>query len=176
MKPIIFLGLAIIASPSLAGESGLTKVYQPFDNFNGDGILIESVMCYEHNVMSGLPTAISLITAKNIPPTNWSKPIEDVNLASVCNLNLGYEEDAVQKITVTMYCGDLTIPQRVAGRPEEIVGATLECLRLVMGKKLDQMSLKIQTKEHGQEKLRELFEKFVRHPKDKPFPWKITNP
>jgi len=135
-------------------------------------IEIAPVMCHDWYAFSGFPTAIGLITAKNVPPTNAPKPIEDINVASACNLSFTVNEDATGRLVVTLDCRNLKVPQRFGCTELQAVGATLESLRLVAGAKLDLMKIEIQLKPKGQEEIQKLVAAFIKHPKDKAFLWK----
>lgn len=170
----ISLLLFLLLAPILAlraGESGLTRTIQPLDGMASGEIVLASVMCHDRGYLSGLPTDIGLITAKNVPPTNAPKPVEDINVASACGLVLSYSEDSNHRGIVTLDCRALHVPQRLGCTELQAVGATLECLRQVAGSKMDSMRLAITLKSSGQEAVQKLFDAFTTHPKDKPFPW-----
>ena len=155
-----------------AGESMLTQTFQPLDNLGSEGIKIAPVMCHDWYALSGFPTGIQLITARNIPPTNAPKPIDDVNVASACGLSLAVGEDRTGRMVVTLDCRALKVPQRIGCTELQAVGATLECLRQVAGPKLDSMKIEVRIKPHGQEAVKQLVDDFIKQPKDKEFQWK----
>jgi hypothetical protein len=150
----------------------LTQTIQPLDGMGSGEIVIAPVMCHDWNALSGLPTAIGLIAAKNIPPTNAPKPVGDINIASGCGLALSYDEDSTGRGIVTLDCRALRVPQQFSCTEIQAVGATLECLRQVVGPKLDQMTLRATLKPNGQESIQKLVDTFIKHPKKEPFPWK----
>ena len=160
------------ASTLFAGESSLTQTFQPLDGLGAGEVIIAPVMCYDWYSHAGWHTAIGLITAKNIPPTNAPKPIEDTNAASACGLSLEAGEDATGRITVTLDCRALQVPQRLGCTELQAVGATLECLRLVAGAKLNSITIQATLKPNGQEAIQKLVAAFIKHPKDKEFQWK----
>ena len=125
-----------------AGESTLTQTIQPLDGMGSGEIVIAPVICHDWNALSGFPTAIGLITARNIPPTNAPKPVGDINIASASGLVLSFTEDSAGRGVVTLDCRALRIPQRLSCTELQAVGVTLECLRQVAGPKLDAMTLK----------------------------------
>src|SRR5688572_21764019 len=80
---------ALIATTAclLGGESSLTTTYQPLDALGSGSIRISQVTCHDWYSHSGQPTAIDLISARNVPPTNNpQKATDDLNLASVCGI------------------------------------------------------------------------------------------
>jgi hypothetical protein len=145
---------------------------QPLDGMGSGEIIIAPVMCHDWYAHSGLPTAIGLITAKNIPPTNAPKPAGDINIASASGLVLSFGEDLSRRGVVTLDCRALRVPQQFGCTESQAVGATLECLRQVAGSKLDAMTVKAMLKPKGQEAIQKVFDAFIKHPKDQPFPWK----
>jgi hypothetical protein len=173
MKLRIALLLVVAAvAQSLAGESALTQTVQPLDGLGSGEIVIAPVMCHDWSSHSGMPTAIGLITAKNIPPTNAPKPVEDINIASACGLVLTYAEDKERRGVVTLDCRALRIPLYLGCTELEAVGVTLECLRKVAGANLNKMTIVATLKPDGQETIGKLVEAFKKHAKDQPFPWK----
>ena len=170
---LTFLALAAV-SRLLAGESGLTQTIQPLDGMAATGIVIAPVMCHDWLSLSGLPTAIGLITAKNVPPTNAPNPTDnyDINIASASGLVLSYTEDSAGRGVVTLDCRALRVPQAFSCTELEAVGATLECLRQVAGRKLDTMTITATLKPNGQEAIQKLVAAFIKQSKNKPFKWK----
>ena len=150
----------------------LTRTFQPFDGLGSDEIQIAPVMCHDWNALSGLPTEIGLITAKNIPPTNAPKPVGDINIASAFGLKLSYSEDASMHGIVTIDCTNLHKDESMSCTEQQAVRATLECLRRVAGKRLNSMTIKSEFKPSGQEDIRKIVAAFIKHPKTKEFPWK----
>ena len=161
-----------VAAQLFAGESSLTQTIQPLDGLGSGEVIIAPVMCHDWYSHSGLPTAIGLITAKNIPPTNAPKPVGDINIASASGLTLSFAEDSAGRGVVTLDCRALHVPQQFSCTELEAVGATLECLRQVAGPKLDTMTITATLKPRVQEAIQKLVATFTKHPKDKPFQWK----
>ncbi len=148
----------------------LTQTFQPFD---GPGqIQIVPVMCYDPKALSGLPTGIELITAKNIPPTNAPGPVADFNVASTSGIKLSYSEDRPSHGVVTIDCTNLHKAESMICTEEQAVRATLECLRRVVGKRLNGMTITAKFKPSGQEDIRKIVAAFTKHPMNKEFPWK----
>lgn len=154
----------------MAGESMLTQTFQPFD---GPGqIQIVSVMCYDPKALSGLPTGIELITARNIPPTNAPGPIGDFNIASTSGIKLSYSGGRSSHGVVTIDCTNLHVTDSMMATEPQIVKATLECLRRVAGQRLNSMTITPRFKPSGQEEIRRIVAAFTKHPMNKEFPWK----
>ena len=170
---LTFLALAASAR-LLAGESTLTQTFQPLDGLGSGEVVIAPVMCHDWSSHSGFPTAIGLITAKNIPPTNAPMPIGDINIASASGLILLVSEDAAGRTVITLDCRALRVPQQFACTELQAVGATLECLRQVAGQKLDTMTIKATLKPDGQEAVQKLVDDFIKQPKHTPFQWKLA--
>jgi len=173
MKTLLNSSLVFAAAARLfAGESMLTQTIQPLDGLGSGEVVIAPVICHDWIAFSGFPTAIGLITAKNVPPTNAPKPVDDINIASASGLVLSFTEDSAGKGVVTLDCRALRIPQRLSCTELQAVGATLECLRQVAGPKLNAMTLTATLKPTGQEAIQKRVEAFIQQPKDKPFQWK----
>jgi hypothetical protein len=166
----IVLILVAACSQGMAGESMLTQTFQPFD---GPGqILIVPVMCYDPMALSGLPTGIELITARNIPPTNAPGPVGDFNIASTSGIKLSYSGGRSSHGIVTIDCTNLHVTESMICTEQQAVRATLECLRRVAGKRLNSMTITSKFKASGQEDIRKIVAAFTKHPMDKEFPWK----
>jgi len=127
-------------SPSaFAGESSLTSTFQPLDGLGAGRIIIVGVTCHYWDSHSGQPTAIGLISAKNVPPTNSDKATQDINLASASHIYFGCDDIEAEAPTMVM-----TADRFIAagGYPqEEILRASLECLRRVLPPKLLKVDL-----------------------------------
>ena len=155
----------------IAGESALTQVFQPLDGLASDAIQIAPVMCHNWYSHAGWSSAIDLITAPNIPPTNAPEGIDDINLASAFGLKFRYTEDASAHGTVTIDCTSLQKPQGASCTEQQMLRATLECLRRVAGEHMHGLRIEHRLKSAGQEELRQIIEAFIKHPKEQPFPW-----
>jgi hypothetical protein len=164
--------VAATAAQLFAGEAMLTQTIQPLDGLGSGEIVIAPVMCHDWNALSGFPTAIGLITAKNIPPSNAPKSVGDINIASASGLALSFEEDSARRGVVIVESRALRVPQQFSYTELQAVGATLECLRQVAGPKLDTMTIRAMLKPNGQEAIQKLVDAFIKHPKETPFPWK----
>jgi hypothetical protein len=118
----------------LAGESSLTKTFQPLDGLGAGEIFIVEMTCHDWNSHSGQPTAICLISEKNVPPTNSEKAMEDINLASSSHIYFCCQDIEAAVPNLVMAADKF---EAAGGRPEEaILRASLECLRRVLPAKL----------------------------------------
>ena len=130
--PTILLVLIAMTRSVLGSESMLTLTYQPLDGLGSGRIVISQVTCHDGYATSGRATAINLISAPNVPPTN--KPAaadENLNLASVCGVGFdaGDLGDPKAPRELTMDLTKFEIPRRFEHPREDIVRACLECLR-----------------------------------------------
>ena len=146
-------------------------MFQPLDGLESDVIQIAPVMCYDRNTHAGWFTAVELITARNIPPTNAPEPVDDINLASAYRLRLHYTEDGSSNAVITLDSTALQKPVYASATEQQVVRATLECLRRVAGERIHSLRIEGRLKPSGQEELREIVEAFRTHPKDQPFPF-----
>src|SRR2546422_959555 len=96
----------------LGGESSLTTTYQPLDGLGSGAITISQVACHDWYSHSGQPTAIGLISAPNVPPTNNPKrATENLNLASVCGVRFGCGDIETTR-ELTLDATGFAIPRR----------------------------------------------------------------
>lgn len=168
MKRVILI-LLVLWLPILApaGEAGLTRTFQPLDGFGNDRILIEPVLCYDWYAASGLPTQIDLISAPNKLPTNAPKPIENVNLASLCGFHFsGDDNDA--SLTLKLDATQFKKPEE--GYPvEDILRASLECLRRVLPMKLLKTPLSFTAPAQEREWMGKIIKEFNAHDRSQTF-------
>jgi hypothetical protein len=165
----LFIALLLLASNILAGESSLTVTYQPLDGLGSGEVQVCRVLCHDWYSHSGQPTAIGLISARNVPPTNNPKQAtDDLNLASACGLHFS--------------CGDIELVQELfldatkfklsEGRGYErevIIRASLECLRRCLPPKLIKTPLKLQASEADKAWLTVIVNEFNKHDRSKVF-------
>lgn len=128
MLAVFFSGVAI------AGESSLTKTYQPLSGLGADGIHIREVWCHDWYSHGSMTTAIGLISAKNVPPTN--NPINathDINLASVHGIRFRTNDIGggdIPAMTLDLTKFKVTKTGYVGGQSkEDVLRASIECLR-----------------------------------------------
>ena len=164
---------ALIAA---AGEPGLVLTYQPLDGQGSGEVQICPVTCHDMYGHSPFPNEISFIVAKNIPPNNSNIEIGEHNMAAAAGIKISLREDDKGKIVVQLDLSGVKVDENFICTEKEIVGATLECMRRVSGTKIDKMKIEVKTKPQGQEELKKLVATFIKHPKKKPFRWKIEEP
>lgn len=165
------MALLALAHATQAGESSLTITYQPLDGLGAGRIFVHPVTCHDWYSSSGQATAIGLISAPNIPPTNNKQATEDLNLASVCGVkfytsDLGHPKAA---LSVTMDCRKFLIPKRSGYPRKEIIRACLECLRRCLPDKLLKTRVTLKATEVDLNWMRPIIEKFNEHDRSKPF-------
>lgn len=120
----------------MGGESSLTKTYQPLDGLGSGTISISEVTCHDWYSHSGQPTAIGLISAPNVPPTNNPKDAtENLNLASVCGVRFSCG-DIETASELTLDATGFAIPRRFDHPREQVLRACFECLRRCLPEKL----------------------------------------
>jgi hypothetical protein len=170
---LIALGLQVASLFASAGESALVLTYQPLDGQGSGEVQICPVTCHDMFGHAPLPVDISLIVAKNIPPTNSNVPLDEHNMAAAAGIKITVEEGENEQIIVQLDLSGMTVDKDFICTEKEIVGATLECMRLAAGAKLDKMKIEVKTKPQGHEELKKLVATFIKHPKKKPFRWKV---
>ena len=169
-------GLQFGALLASAGEPGLVITYQPLDGQGSGEVEIYPVTCHNMHGHSSFPSEISFIVAKNIPPTNSNIEIGEHNMAAAAGIKITLEEDEKEKVVVQLDLSEMNVSPEFICTEKEIVAATLECMRRVSGTKLDKMKIEVKTKPQGQEELKKLVATFIKHPKTKPFRWKMEEP
>lgn len=170
LTPFVWLSAAWLAC---ASDSALVQVYQPLDGQASGEVIILPVAGYVTFGTSGFPFDVALVVAKNIPPNDSKQPIENLNVAFEAGIKMGVDEDETGRFILELDLTGLQVSDTFICTAEEIVGATLECMRLTAGaKRLGQMTLKTKLKPTGQENLAKVIARFQKHPKTKAFPWK----
>lgn len=129
MKKICLLFCLSLPSALWAEGATLTRTFQPLNGSGAGKIYIVEVTCHDWYGQSGQPTSIGLISARNVPPTNNPKEaIDDLNLASACGLRFSAGDLQTSKeLTLDATAFNIT-PQNNYPR-EDILRASLECLR-----------------------------------------------
>lgn len=147
MKKVFLCSALIVATRLLwGGESGLTVTYQPLDGLGSGEIKVCQVFCHDWYGHSGQATAVALISAPNVPPTNNSKEATDnLNLASLCGVQFRTSDlgDPDARPELVMDTTKLAIARGRGYSKEYIVRACLECLRLVLPEKLRETPLSL---------------------------------
>ena len=156
-----------ISTYAFAGESSLTKTFQPLDGLGAGEIFIVEVTCHDWCSHSGQPTAIGLISVKNVPPTNSEKAVEDINLACSSHIYFGCEDIEAEVPNLVMSADNFVA---AGGRPKEaILRASLECLRRVLPAKLLKTALTFTSSLEDREWMSKVVSDFNCFDKSKPF-------
>jgi hypothetical protein len=169
---ILIATLIALAQPLLAGESSLTLTFQPLDGLGSGEITISSVTCHDWYSHSGQATAIGLISAPNIPPTNNPKEAtENLNIASVCGVHFYTSDigDPKAALELTMDGTKFVIPGRFGHPREKIIRSCLECLRRCLPEKLSRTPLTLKTSEADKIWMNEIVREFNAHDRKKVF-------
>jgi hypothetical protein len=172
MKPIASL-VAILMSVGIlmAGESTLTTTYQPLAGLGSGEVTIVPVTCH-HWFANSTGSAVDLIHLRNVPPTDNPKQAkDDLNLASLSGLKFS-TNDLGDPEAVPMILFDATkFDDSDCGGydKEEIVRASLECLRRCLPQKLKTTKVSLQCKDSDKEWLTEIVSEFNAAPRNKPF-------
>ena len=172
LKLTAFAAVLWSAASAVATDSALVQVYQPLDGQASAEVMILPVAGHVEYGTSGFPFDVALVVAKNIPPNDSPRPLEDHNIASLAGIKIKVSEDESGKFILEFDLTGLNVDENFICTAPEIVGATLECMRLTAGSRLNKMILKPTLKPSGQEDLAKIVAAFQKHPKTKPFPWK----
>ncbi|RYD23005.1 MAG: hypothetical protein EOP88_05930 [Verrucomicrobiaceae bacterium] len=167
----ILLPLLMGAGLATGGESTLTTTYQPLDGLGSGEVTVVPVTCH-HWYASSAGSAVDLIHARNVPPTDNPKEAkQDLNLASRCGLrfstnDLGDEESAPMILLDAVSFDE----SKSGGYPkEDIVRASLECLRRCLPEKLKSTKITLKCLDEDREWLSKIVAEFDSAPRDKPF-------
>lgn len=173
MRSLLFLTVFLASSLGLhAGESMLTTTYQPLNGLRGGGIRIVPVACHDWYRSSGMQTQISLISAKNVPPTNNAKEAtQDLNLASVYGVRFSGDPANVngKGRELSVYAPGLGTSNPSGYPPEQVFRASLECLRLALPPELRGETLTLKDPEKHAAWLAEIVKEFNAHDRTKVF-------
>lgn len=173
MRRFFFLSSVLLGAVSvMASDSALVKLYQPLDGQASAEVMIMPVAGHVNYGTSGFPFELALVVAKNIPPTDSPQPLDDHNIASLAGIKVKIDEDEKGRYVIELDLTGLKVDENFICTAPEIVGATLECMRLTAGTRLNKMVLKPILKPSGQEDLAKIVAAFQKHPKTKPFPWR----
>ncbi len=170
MKNAVAISVLVASAHWLwAGESSLTTTYQPLDGLGSGSIIISQVACHDWYSHNGQPTAIGLISAQNIPPTNNPKhATENLNLASAYGVRFGCGEIETTR-ELTLDATGFAIPKRFDHPREQIVRACLECLRLCLPKELRDTPVTLKASDPNKAWLSEIVREFNAHDRKKVF-------
>ena len=120
--------LSLLSASAVAGENSLGSVYLPLAGEQG-GIRIERVPAVLGHASPEQEISAVAKPFKAVQTT--SVPIADSNLASVYGLKVSYEQLGDWTYRVDLDVRDMKRPQRYEHSDEEVVEATLICLRLM---------------------------------------------
>lgn len=166
---IIFLLTATGAA--LAGESALTTTYQPLDGLGSGEVTVVQVTCH-HWYANSVGSAVDLIHVRNVPPTdNPKKATENLNLASRCGLKFS-TNDLGDPDAAPMILFDATrFDESKSGgyEKEEIVRASLECLRRCLPPVLTSTKVTLECKDSDRSWLTAIVDEFNAAPRDRAF-------
>ncbi len=171
-RSITIFALLAMTLAALGSEPSLTITYQPLDGIGSGAITIAQVTCIDSYSHSGQATAIGLISAANIPPTNHPKEgTENLNLASVCGLQF-YSSDIGSPPTTlepTLDATKFVIPKKMTHTRENIIRSCLECLRLCLPEKLHHTPVTLKAKDSDKHWILKIINEFNTHDRRKIF-------
>lgn len=166
---ILLISSLLLTSTLLAGESSLTVTYQPLDGLGSGEVQVCRVVCHDWYSHSGQPTAINLISARNVPPTNNPKQAtDDLNLASACGIHLSCG-DIAQVEGLFLDATQFKVSAGRGYKREDIIRASLECLRRCLPEKLRNTALRLQASQQDAEWLSKIVSEFNKHDRSKVF-------
>ena len=169
---ITILLLLAMSQAVFAGESSLTITYQPLDGLGSGEITISQVTCHDWNSHSGMATAIGLISAPNVPPTNNpTKATQNLNLASVCGVSFISSDigDPSAALELTLDATKFVIPEQFGHPRENIIRSCLECLRRCLPEKLRKTPVKLDAADSDKEWMGKIVREFNKHDRRKVF-------
>ena len=164
--PFAALLALCVGLPAFAGESGLLRTFQPLDATGAGWVSIEQVTCFVQNFDSGEASAIRYISIKNVPPTQSEKGTADLNLASTCHIYFDCQNSEGKEPKVSMDAErfvDRGFPR------EEILRASLECLRRVLPANLLKTELTFSASPENHEWMEKIVSEFNQCDKSKEF-------
>lgn len=166
------LAASILVQVTFAGESSMTMTYQPIDGLGSGKIYIMQVACHDWYSHSGQATQIGLISAPNIPPTNNRKEAtEDLNLTSVCGLRFGSSDigDSKAALELSMNATGFAVPKRFDHHREDIIRASLECLRRCLPEQLVKTPVTLRCSDLDKQWMEQIVSEFNAHDRSKIF-------
>ena len=149
----------------------MTTTYQPLSGLGAGGVVISPVACHDWYSHSGEPTAIYLISARNVPPTNNPEQAkQDLNQASLFGLKFSGTASDPKKRELIFDATGLHIPEgyREEDR-EEVIRASLECLRRCLPDYLVKTPLTLKSGDADKEWLGKMVQEFNAHDRSKVF-------
>jgi hypothetical protein len=128
MKPLIAALLLFTPVVSRATENGLTHVYQPLESLHS-GIEISRVPWI--NGLAFPESIVSSVAAPFKALQSTATPVADSNLASLYGIKLSSENLQDNRYRIDLDVRTTKQPQHVRYTRQEVVEATLMCLRLM---------------------------------------------
>ena len=131
-------------------------------------IQIVPVTCHDWYSHGSDLTAIGLIHAANVPPTNNAAEAKDnLNVASLCGLKFVCDEEPKVPV-ITLDLTEFSVPE--GGYPrEEVVKSSLECLRRCLPKNLKKAPLQLKAKDGDKEWAEKIVKQFNSRDRSKEF-------
>ncbi len=171
MKRFAVTTLIVMSLTAFAGESMLTTTYQPLDGLGSGEIVIVAATCHDWYSHSGQPTAIGLISAPNVPPTNNAKQATaNLNLASLSGLQFETSDIGNPSAPLELFLNATHFKDSKSGYArEDIIRASLECLRRCLPKQMQNTPLTLQAAEADKKWLSEIVREFNSHDRSKTF-------
>lgn len=154
-----------------SGESALTVTYQPLCGLGSGKIKVVAVTCH-HWYANSASSPVDLIALKNVPPTdNPKEAIDDLNLASLSGLKFATNDlGAVGSDPMILIDASELKDTEPRGYPiEEVVRASLECLRRCLPEQLTDAPVTLKCKKADEAWLKKLVDEFNSHPRDEVF-------
>lgn len=170
-NPFVIIASLLMASFLSAGESALTTTYQPLAGLGLGNVVVVQVTCH-HWYANSARSAVNLIHVRNVPPTdNPQLATADLNLASVCGLKFSTNDlGAVGSDPMIVFDATKFDISKAGGfAKEDIVRASLECLRLCLPEQLKNTKVTLKSREADQEWISKIVTEFDSAPRDQPF-------
>lgn len=148
----------------------MTYAVQALTGLVGDTPRFDRVYCHDRYVMSGEPTAFSLICAPHIPPTNTKEKLTDHNLLSAAGIVIeAIRTREGMKITIDLKA--LKVPANLfSGTEEDLIRYAFECIRMTADlSKVKEYTIDIRASEKNQSPAEAIRANFAGHDKKKPF-------
>jgi hypothetical protein len=165
--------LSLSACSAFAGESVISMTYQPLNGLALANIKIVPVACHDWHAHSGGIRSIGLISAKNVPPTNNEREATyDLNLASICSIHFSTNDIGAADpppLEITMDLSEFSVPKNLSQKREDIIRASLECLRLCIPDKSKKVPLILECNEADKPWLAPIVAEFNKHDLNKVF-------
>jgi len=170
---IFTAGLILVSTTwaARAGESALATTYQPLDGLGSGEVTIVQVTCHLWYANS-VGSSVDLIHVRNVPPTdNPKKATEDLNLASRCGLKFSTNDlgDSEARPMILFDAKRFDVSESGGYEKEEIVRASLECLRRCLPPVLTSTKVTLECKDSDRSWLTAIVDEFNAAPRDKAF-------